>query len=109
MRKSKVYAIILSAMPIALGILKAYAHFYSPYRSGPLDYLVAAGLIVGGLLVHSQRNSKAILLASFVFIIIELYKASTDYSDYFDLFLTLLATLYLSVPIIRYFHAKNKS
>jgi len=34
---------------IGLGVLKIYTHYISIFRSGPLDYIVAVGAIIGGL------------------------------------------------------------
>jgi hypothetical protein len=103
----KVFLIIMSTLPIGLGIFKIYAHVNSQWRLGYLDYLLAAGLILGGLFLFAQHISKLVLLSSVILIAFELYKALLDYLDYFDVFLAILATSYLSIPILRYIKKKG--
>lgn len=91
----------LSALPIGLGILKVYLHYNSHFRSELLDYLVAAGLILGGVFLFSQKSSKVILLISGSLIVVELFKAVVDYRDLYDLALTITAIIYLSIPLLR--------
>lgn len=94
--------VVAGLLPIALGVIKIYLHLISPWRSGYLDYLVAAGLILGGIFLLAQPSLKAALLPGVTLITIELYKAIVDYPDHFDLFLTILATIYLSIPILKH-------
>jgi len=87
---------------VALGILKIYLHIHSVWRFGVLDYVISIGLILGGLFLFSKPRSKPILLASIFLIVVELLKAVSDYFDHFDVFITLVAVLYLSIPILRF-------
>lgn len=97
-----IFLIPISALPIVLGIFKIYAHFYSSWRFGYLDYLIAAGLILGGLFLFiAQPVSKAVVLASSILIAFELYKAVIDYYDHFDVFLAILAITYLIIPLLK--------
>ncbi len=107
-RGNKSLQSIIAAPAVALGILKLYLHIYSVWRFGVLDYLVSIGLISGGLFLFSKPRAKPVLLASTFLIGVELLKAVTDYYDYFDVFLTLVAVLYLSIPFLRYIHAGPK-
>ncbi len=91
----------LSLLPIGFGILKIYLHYYSVFRTGLLDYFVAAGAILGGLFWFSPKPSKMILLISGSLIIVEIYKAFVDYRDPMDVALAIAATIYLSVPLVR--------
>jgi len=44
---------ILAIVSIGFGFVKIFTHFNSVWRSGPLDYIVAIGAIVGGLFVFA--------------------------------------------------------
>ena len=101
----KVFLLFVAAPPISLGIAKFYSHLFSIWRLGYLDYLVAAGLVLSGLFLFAKPRSRVVLLASCVLIAVELLKATADYRDHYDLFITLIAVAYLSIPIIRFFHA----
>lgn len=94
--------VCLSVLPIGLGILKLYLHYNSPFRSGLLDYLVAAGAILGGIFLFSRKPSKVILLISGSSIVVEVFKAIVDRRDLFDVSLATIAIIYLSVPLLRY-------
>jgi hypothetical protein len=100
-RKTALLA-VMASFPIGLGILKIYSHVYSVYRLGPLDYIVATGLILGGLFLFSKPHSNAISVTSGGFIAFELFKAIVDYFDYYDLFIATVAIVYLTIPILRY-------
>ncbi len=94
--------ILMSLLPIGLGIVKIYFHVISKYRLGVLDYLVAIGAIVGGLLLFAWRHSKVLLAISGFFFAVEVVKAAGDYWDPFDFFLTAIAILFLVVPFLRF-------
>ncbi len=94
--------ILMSLLPIGLGIVKIYFHVISKYRLGVLDYLVAIGAIVGGLLLFAWRHSKVLLAISGFFFAVEVVKAAADYWDPFDFFLTAIAILFLVVPFLRF-------
>ena len=99
----------MAALPIGLGILKIYSHLYSVYRLDPLDYIVSAGLILGGLFLFSKPRSNVISVTSGSFIAFELFKAVFDYSDHFDLFIATVAIVYLTIPILRYTGMSTKT
>ncbi len=98
---------VLSAFPIGLGLLKLYSHLNSVWRFSPLDYLVSAGLVLGGLFLFSKSRSRATLAISSIFLVVEFLKAIIDYSDTFDLFITVMAIVYLCLPFLRYFFADH--
>ncbi len=52
------------------------------------------------------KPDSRVLLASVSFIVLELYKAISDHNDRFDVFLAIMAILYLSVPILRVLQAR---
>jgi hypothetical protein len=106
-RKTVLLAVI-AALPIGLGILKIYSHLNSSYRLEPLDYIVAAGLILGGLFLFSKPRSNVISVTSGCFIAFELFKAIVDYNDHYDLFITTVAIVYLSIPILMYTSMSTK-
>jgi hypothetical protein len=98
---------IAVAPAIGLGIMKIYLHFFSTWRLGFLDYLVSLGLILGGLFLFYPPRSRIVLLASAILIAVELFKLASDYKDLFDVFLVIVAILYLSIPTLRYVHARS--
>ncbi len=98
---NKTYVIIASGFPITLGVLKIYLHIISPWRLGFLDYVVSIGLILGGLFLLVQPGLRVALLVSSLLLSFELYKAMIDYRDHFDLFLSMTATVYLTLPILQ--------
>jgi hypothetical protein len=98
---NKIFVVVASSFPVALGILKIYLHIISPWRFGFLDYLVSIGLILGGLFLLVQPRLSVVLLVSSLLLSFELYKAIVDYSDHFDLFLSMTATVYLSLPFLQ--------
>jgi hypothetical protein len=104
-KKAKITRLSLSAIAmvsIALGLLKIYSHYYSIYRVGPIDYIIAIGAIVGGLLVITQKYSDVISVVCISFFTFELFKAIIDYRDINDVFLCALASFCLIIPIVRY-------
>jgi hypothetical protein len=107
--KKTVLLAVMAALPIGLGILKIYSHLYSVYRLEPLDYIIAAGLILGGLFLFSKPRSNLISVISGCFIAFELFKAIIDYSDYYDLFIVTIAIFYLTIPILRYISINSKT
>ncbi len=102
--RKKIVLALMSAFPIGLGILKVYLHVISRWKLGLLDYVVAAGLIFGGLFLFSRKRPKVVVLISSILIIFEFFKAIVDYYDHFDVFIAVVAILYLSIPILRYSH-----
>ncbi len=101
-RRHPILLAFLSLLPIALGILKFYSHYNSVFRSELLDYLVAAGAILGGLFLLFRRISKRTLLVCGSFIAIEAFKAIIDRHDFYDVTLTIIAIIYLTIPFLRY-------
>lgn len=104
-RRAKITRLLLAILAIFLmgfGLVKIFTHYNSVWRSGPLDYIVAIGAIVGGLFVLVPKVSKVILAATFAFIVIEVYKAIIDYHDFRDVLLCVIAIACLIIPIIRY-------
>ena len=93
---------ILAIVSIGFGFVKIFTHFNSVWRSGPLDYIVAIGAIVGGLFVFAPNRSKVILATSCALTVIEVYKAIIDYRDFHDVLLCIIAITCLIIPIIRY-------
>jgi len=109
-KKAKITRLSLSTIAlasIALGFLKIYSHYYSIYRVGPIDYIIAIGAIVGGLLVISQRFSDVISVICISFFTFELFKAIIDYRDINDVFLSVIASFCLIIPIVRYSKIKS--
>jgi hypothetical protein len=98
---------IIALASIALGFLKIYTHYYSIYRVGPIDYIIAIGAIVGGLLVITQKFSDIISVVCISFFTFEVFKALIDYRDINDVFLCVIASFCLIIPIIRYSKIKN--
>ncbi len=101
-RQEIVLRLVVATPAVALGLLKAYLHFDSIWRYGVLDYAMALGVILGGLLVFARSKSKIALAVSIPLIAVEVFKAASDYKDGFDLLLTLLALLYLSSFLLRF-------
>jgi hypothetical protein len=99
---AKLSLAIIAMASIALGILKIYTHYYSIYRVGPIDYIIAIGAIVGGLLVITQKFSAVISVVCFSFLTFEVFKALIDYRDINDVFLCVIAIFCLIIPIVRY-------
>jgi hypothetical protein len=93
---------ITAIVSIAIGFLKIYTHYNSIFRSDPLDYIVAIGAIVGGLLVFTQKVSFVISLVCVSFLGFEVLKAIVDFLDFRDVFLCTIAIICLIIPIIRY-------
>jgi hypothetical protein len=93
---------IIAVASIALGFLKIYSHYYSIYRIGPIDYIIAIGAIVGGLLVITQKFSYVISVVCIGFFTFEVFKALIDYRDFNDVFLCIIASFCLIIPIVRY-------
>ncbi len=105
----RVLLLLLAAPPIILGIIKLILHLNSVWRLGFLDYIVSLGLIAGGLFVFSRPRSKIALFASSILFSFELYKAAIDYRDHFDVFIAIVAMIYLTIPILSYIRAKSTS
>ena len=104
-RRAKIARLLLAItaiVSIELGILKIFTHYNSIWRSGPLDYIIAIGAIVGGLFVYASKGSKVILAINYVFLAFEAYKAIIDYRDFRDVLLCVIAIICLIIPIIRY-------
>ncbi len=100
--RSSLRSAFLALLPIGLGILKVYLHYYSRFRYGFLDYLVAAGAILGGAFLLSRKPSSIILLISGSFIAVEAFKAIIDRHDIFDVSLAIISIVYLSIPFLRF-------
>ncbi len=98
-RKTLVQALI-AAFPISLGIVKIYLHLLSHFRLGFLDYIIGLGLVLGGLFLFFPPRL-TILLISSVMIAFELLKVIMDYRDHFDVFISVVAIVYLSIPLLR--------
>ena len=105
----KVLLLLLAAPPIILGMLKLILHLNSVYRLGFLDYIVSLGLIAGGLFVFSRPRSMVALFASSILFSFELYKAAIDYRDHFDVFIAIVAMIYLTIPVLSYVKSKSTS
>ncbi len=103
------YLVFLSILPIGVGILKACLHYNSVFRSGLLDYFVAAGAILGGVFLFSLKPSKVILLISGSYIVVELSKAIIDYRDPVDVAIAVFAVICLSVPFLRHVRTGAKA
>jgi hypothetical protein len=93
---------IVAMASIALGFLKIYSHYYSIYRFDPIDYIIAIGAIVGGLLVITQKFSDLISVVCISFFTFEVIKALIDYRDINDVLLCVIASFCLIIPIFRY-------
>ena len=93
---------ITAIVSIGLGFLKMYTHYYSIWRSGPLDYIIAIGAIVGGLVVFMPKVSNVISVICCAFLIFEGYKAIIDFFDFRDVLLCIIAIICLIIPLIRY-------
>lgn len=86
-RRAKIARLLLpitAIVSIGLGLLKIFTHYNSIWRSGPIDYIVAIGAIIGGLLVLVPKESKAILTICYAFLVFEAYKAIIDFLDFRD-------------------------
>jgi hypothetical protein len=94
--------VIFAIVSIGLGFLKIYTHYYSIFRSGPLDYIIAVGAIIGGLFVLTKRVSFVISLVCVSFLGFEIFKAIVDFLDFRDVFLCAIAIICLIIPIIRF-------
>ncbi len=73
--------VITAIVPIGLGFLKIYTHYYSIFRSGLLDYLIAVGATVGGFLVLTRKVSFVISLICVSFLSFEVLKATVNNPD----------------------------
>ena len=94
--------LITALVSIGLGFLKIYTHYYSIWRSGPLDYSIALGAIVGGLMVFVPKSSKVIFMVCIAFLTFEVFKAIIDFLDYRDVLICAIAIICLIIPVIRY-------
>ena len=104
-KKAKIVRLSLMAtatVSIATGFLKIYTHYNSIFRSGPLDYIIAIGAIVGGLIVFTQKTSFVISLVCIAFLSFEVFKAIIDFLDFRDVLLCTIAIICIIIPIIRY-------
>ncbi len=97
----KALPVSFGIISILLGSLKIYQHIFSVWRFGYLDYLVGAGLILGGLFLILKSTLEVALVSS-VFIAFELYKLFLDYNDHWDAFLAILAISYLTITLVKY-------
>jgi uncharacterized membrane protein len=100
---SFLFLTITAIVIILLGFLKIYTHYNSIYRSDPLDYIIAIGAIVGGLLVLMSKKSTVISLVCIFFIFFEVNKAIIDFRDLGDVVLCVIAIFCLTIPIIKYY------
>jgi hypothetical protein len=104
-KKAKIVRLSLATtaiVSIVLGFLKIYSHFSSTFRSGPLDYIIAIGAIVGGLLVFAGKSSNGILVICLSFLTFEVFKAIIDFRDFGDVLLCVIGIICLAIPLIRY-------
>ena len=101
-RMAQISMAILAIFSIGIGILKIYTHYHSIFRLGPLDYIVAFGAIIGGLLVLRQKSSDVISVVCMAFLAFEVLKAIIDFRDFNDVLLCTIAIISLIIPIIRY-------
>ncbi len=99
----------IAAPALALGFLKLFFHFYSAFRFAWLDYVVAAGLIFGGVSLFATARSKTILAVSMALVFFELLKAIEDYHDRFDVLITIGAIAYLSTYILRFIRSSARA
>ncbi len=102
--RKTLFLALIAAFPISLGVIKIYLHLLSHFRLGFLDYIIGLGLILGGLFLFLPSRL-TVLLASSVLIVFELLKALVDYHDHFDVFISLVAIVYLSIPLLRLVNA----
>ncbi len=103
--RKTLFLALIAAFPISLGIIKIYLHLLSHFRLGFLDYLIGLGLILGGLFLFLPPRL-TILLISGGLIAFELLKVIMDYRDHFDVFISLVAIVYLSIPLLRHANAQ---
>ena len=99
--------VIVALVSVVLGFLKIFSHFYSVYRLGPLDYVVAVGAMVGGLLVISKKETIPIIMICTAFLAFEVLKAVVDFRDFGDVSLCAIAIFCLAIPLVKY--SKNKA
>ncbi len=59
---------VIALVSIGLGFLKIYLHYFSIFRFGLLDYLVAIGAIVGGLMVFVKKATLGISMVCIGFL-----------------------------------------
>ena len=103
-RRSKIRQLhlwIVGLFSLGLGLLKIYTHYYSIWRSGALDYIVAVGAVVGGLFLFAPKGSKAVMAVNCFFIFFEAYKLIIDFRDLHDVLLCGTAIVCLFIPIVR--------
>jgi hypothetical protein len=109
-KKAKIsflFLTITAVVIIGLGFLKVYTHYYSIYRLDPLDYIIAIGAIVGGLLVLMSKKSIVISLVCIFFLTFEVNKAIIDFRDLSDVLLCVIAIFCLTIPIIKYYYSEK--
>ena len=94
--------LIIAIVSIVIGFLKIYTHYNSIFRPDPLDYIVAVGAIVGGLLVLKPKVSNTISIACIAFLTFEVFKAIVDFLDFGDVLFCAIAIICLIIPIIRF-------
>src|SRR5450759_776968 len=97
-RRAKILRLLLAItaiVSIGLGLLKIFTHYNSIWRSELIDYIVAIGAIVGGLLVFMSKGSKLILTICYAFLVFEAYKAIIDFLDFRDVLLCVIAIICL--------------
>lgn len=94
--------VLTASVSIGLGFLKIYTHYYSIFRSGPLDYFMAFGAIFGGLMVLTKKATIVISSVCMFFLALEVLKAIVDFRDLWDFLLCTIATVCLVIPLIRY-------
>ncbi len=104
----KLVVVSIGIVPIILGSYKIYQHVFSPWRWGYLDYLLGIGLIVGGLLVIAKSYTVPVLLVCGFLVVFEIYKLVLDRRDSYDLFLAVMAIMYLVVPYFNLYRAKKR-
>jgi hypothetical protein len=92
----------IALVSIGLGFLKIYLHYFSIFRFGLLDYLVAIGAIVGGLMVFVKKRMFVISIVCIGFLAFEVFKVIVDFRDVFDVLFCTIAIICLTVPLIRY-------
>ncbi len=106
-KSTRLLLTIVAVASIADGFLKIYTHYNSIFRVGPIDYIVAIGAIVGGLLVITQKVSNVISVVCISFLTFEIFKAIIDYRDFNDVFLCTIAIICLIIPLVRYHETKS--
>ncbi len=106
-KSTRLLLTIIAVASIALGFLKIYTHYNSIFRVGPIDYIVAIGAIVGGVLVITQKVSDVISVICISFLTFEVFKAIIDFHDFNDVFLCIIAIICLIIPLFRYNQTKS--